>query len=116
MVAASQNGPLIAYWNNNQESNAIKVELRDSRGNHFGIGSKIRIFYGENESKMQVRELMLSGGFGSFDAAYAHFGLADYEEVSRIEVEWSTGEKDTISGTFAANKTYRIERTEQASN
>ncbi len=116
MVAASQNGPLIAYWNNNQESNAIKVELRDSRGNRFGIGSKIRIFYGENESKMQLRELMLSGGYGSFDAAYVHFGLADHEEVSRIEVEWSTGEKDTISGPFAANKTYRIERTEQASN
>ncbi len=116
MVAASQNGPLIAYWNNNQESNSIKIELRDSKGNRFGIGSKIRIFYGENESRMQVRELMLSGGFGSFDAAYAHFGLADHAEVSRIEVEWSTGEKDTLSGQFAANRTYRVERVEQASN
>ena len=93
MVAASQNGPLVAYWNNNQESNSIKVELRDSKGNRFGIGSKIRIFYGENESRKQERELMLSGGYGSFDAPYAHFGLAKHEDVSRLEVEWSTGEK-----------------------
>jgi len=116
MMAASENGPLIAYWNNNQKSNAVKVELRDGAGNRFGIGSKIRIFYGENENKMQLRELQLSGGFGSYDAPYVHFGLADHAQVSRIEVEWSTGEKDTLTGTFDANKTYRIERAEQATN
>jgi uncharacterized membrane protein YraQ (UPF0718 family) len=116
MVAASENGPLIAYWNNNQESNSIKIELRDAMGNRFGIGSKIRIFYGENDDKMQTRELQLSGGFGSYDAPYAHFGLSDNAQVSRIEVEWSTGTKDVLSGNFAANRTYRIERAQQATN
>ena len=110
LIATAQNGPLVAFWNNNQNGNSIIVELEDHIGNRFGIGSKIRIFYGADNQRLQLRELQLSGGFAAFDAPYVHFGLGEFENVSAIEVEWSTGEKSLLPGPFSANNKYRIRR------
>jgi len=111
MVGSSLNGPIIAFWNNSQKNNAIQIELRDRIGNHFGIGSKIKIFYGNLKERSQIRELQMSGGYNAFDAPIVHFGLGSETQVNRIEVEWSTGEKDSVMGPFAAGALYRVERT-----
>ena len=51
-----------------------------------------------------------SGGFVSFDAPRAHFGLGKHQAVSRVEVIWSTGEKSELKGEFKAGHKYIIER------
>jgi uncharacterized membrane protein YraQ (UPF0718 family) len=104
------NAPIEVYRNNQDGNNAIAFELRDKSGNAFGIGSRVIIHYGENGERHQLRELMLSGGKGSFDAPLAHFGLGSHEQVSRVEVLWSTGEHSEISGNFTAGARYRITR------
>ena len=110
IVAVSFDGPVWVYTNNTQENRGIIFELDDSIGNSSGIGSRIIIHYGENGEKHQIREIKASGGFVSFDAPRAHFGLGKHKAVSRIEVIWSTGEKTEHKGTFKAGHKYRIER------
>jgi uncharacterized membrane protein YraQ (UPF0718 family) len=110
IVTIPVNAPVEVYRNNQDSNNAIAFELRDKTGNAFGIGSRLIIHYGDNGERHQLRELMLSGGKGSFDAPVAHVGLGSHENVSRVEILWSTGERSEISGNFTAGARYRITR------
>lgn len=103
-------GPVIVYVNNGATGNSIAFELRDQVGNHFGVGSKIVIHYGPDESRHQVREIQAGGGFVSFDAPIAHFGLGEHAGVGRVEILWSTGERSELRGDFAAGARYIISR------
>lgn len=109
MVANPINGPAVIYMNNSQTGNRIAFELRDHIGNLFGIGGKIKIIHGADDRE-QLRELQLSGGYASFDAPIAYFGLADDESVDKIEIEWSTGETSLIDGPFEAGAKYTLTR------
>ncbi len=104
------NAPIQVFINNVKTGNALDIELRDHRGNSHGIGSKIIIYYGRDGVRNQMRELLASGGFLSHDAASAHFGLGEYDNIQRIEVHWSTGEIDVVEGKFSAGSRYRITR------
>ena len=109
IITNSVNGPLKAFVNNEPSNNSISVDLRDHRGNRFGIGSKVIIHYG-GASRRQVREIKAGGGYMSYDPPVAHFGLGAFEEVNRMEIIWSTGERTEIEGPFHSRALYRIER------
>jgi len=112
-ITNSINGPLWLLRNNNQDGNSILLELRDEIGNRDGIGTKFFIHYGPDDKHKQMRELKASGGYLSFDEPIAHFGLGEFESVSRLEVEWSTGGRTVIPGPFKAGHLYTIRRQEQ---
>ena len=75
IVSIPEVGPVYVYRNNLQSGNAMFVELTDYEGNRFGIGSTITIHYGPSGERHQMREIETRGGFVSFDAPIAHFGL-----------------------------------------
>lgn len=104
-----QSDPWI-YRNQTQNRNSIAVELRDHVGNRFGIGSTIVVHYGQADERHQIREIKAGGGYLSFDAPIAHFGLGSHGNVSRIEVTWSTGERSVLEGDFRSGARYRITR------
>ena len=104
------NAPVRLYVNGESANQSIAFELRDELANRFGIGSKIIIHYGEEGELHQVRELKASGGFLSFDAPVAYFGLGGHEEVERVEVVWSTGEVSNLEGPFPARAKYSVSR------
>lgn len=110
IVAVSFDGPVWIYTNNTQKQRGIIFEIDDLRGNRNGIGSRIIIHYGEYGDLHQLREIKASGGFLSYDAPRAHFGLGQHDLVSRVEVTWSTGEKTELEGEFKAGHKYRVKR------
>lgn len=110
IITVPVNGPLNVYINNEHQNNSMSFEFKDNKGNYFGIGNKVYIYYGENDEKHQVREIKAGGGFLSFDSPIAHFGLGEHREVNKIEIVWSTGEKTTIDKKFLTNKRYVITR------
>jgi uncharacterized membrane protein YraQ (UPF0718 family) len=109
IVAVPGVGPILVYRNNSTR-NRIAFELRDHIGNRSGIGSRIIIHYGPGGSRHQMREIQASGGFTSFDAPIAYFGLGEFAGVERVEVQWSTGERSDIHGDFSAGARYVIDR------
>ena len=110
VITVPINGPLHVYVNNENQRHSITFEFRDGRGNYFGIGNKIYIYYGASNERHQVREIKLGGGFLSFDAPVVHFGLGEYDTVNKIEIAWSTGERTTINKDFLTGKKYVITR------
>ena len=110
IVATGVNAPARVYVNHESLNNTISFELRDTKGNHFGIGSKIYIYYGENDHKQQMRELKLSGGYLSFDAPIAYFGLGKETKIYKLIIEWPGGERMELNKEFPANKRYIIKK------
>lgn len=101
--------PIQFYENITTGNNSIVVELNDSKGNKQGIGSKVTISYGESGQK-QIREIKASGGYRSFNAVEAWFGLGIFETIHEITVEWSTGEKQVLEGPFPVGNRYIVQR------
>jgi hypothetical protein len=101
--------PIQFYENITTGNNSIVVELNDSKGNKQGVGSKVTISYGESGQK-QMREIKASGGYRSFNAVEAWFGLGNFETIHEITIEWSTGEKQILEGPFPVGNRYVIQR------
>ncbi len=108
VIAPEALGPVWFFVNGVSGQNSISFQFDDARGNRFGVGTRIHIYYGDGQK--QVREIKASGGFLSFDAPVAHFGLGNNNQVDRVEVLWSTGETSQLEGDFVAGKRYVISR------
>ncbi len=109
-ITVPVNGPIMVFLNNNQQGSAIAFQFDDKVGNRFGIGDRIAISTGGDNALTETRELQLGGGFMSFDAPVAHFGLGAHEAVDQVVVSWADGGTSTIEGPFAAGALYTIAR------
>ena len=110
IIANTLYGPFKVYINNNTQGNSITVKLTDELGNRFCLGCTLIIRYGPNGTRHQLREIKTGGGFHSYDAPMAHFGLGEYDSIHQIEIVWSTGETSILKHEFAANHEYTIFR------
>ncbi len=110
IIANTLYGPFKIYANNEVKNNSVTFKLRDEKGNRFCLGCKIIIRYGPNGGKHQFREIKAGGGFHSYDAPLAHFGLGTFDTIKSIEITWSTGESTFLEHNFSANHEYIIQR------
>jgi hypothetical protein len=110
IIANTLYGPFKVYTNHEAKHNSVTFKLRDHAGNRFCLGCRIIIRYGNNGEKHQMREIKTGGGFHSYDAPMAHFGLETFKNIQKIEITWSTGETSVIRHNFSANHEYVIER------
>ena len=63
------------------------------RQNRQAIGARVEIR--APDGRLQVRDIKGSGGYSSFDAPVAFFGLGDWPSVASVSVTWPDG---TVSG------------------
>ena len=101
------NGPLALFRNNSQNA-AIAFQLEDLAGNRAAIGARIRLTAADGS--LQTRELQLGGGFMSFDAPRAHFGLGQAASAAGARIRWPDGTETELAGPLAAGHLYRIRR------
>ncbi|MDJ0826858.1 MAG: FG-GAP-like repeat-containing protein [Rhodobacter sp.] len=110
VITQPVNGPVALFRNGSQDGNAVRVELRDAVGNSHGVGARVVAELADGTQMM--RELTSGGGFMSFDAPVAHFGLGAAEVVARLTVHWPAGGVSEIAGPIAAGATYTVHRGE----
>jgi uncharacterized membrane protein YraQ (UPF0718 family) len=96
------------FENTSTQGNSVSFILRDNMGNKFCVGCKIIISYGD--SKNQIREIKLSGGFMSYDDTVVYFGLAEHTHINHIKIIWSTDEIWELDKILSANNRYKITR------
>jgi hypothetical protein len=110
IIANTQYGPFKVYRNNETRNSSVVFKLRDGKGNRFCIGCRVIIHYGPEGKRHQMREIKASGGYRSFDAPLAHFGLGANTKIQKVEVRWSDGAKTLIEHSFPANREYTLHR------
>lgn len=101
------NGPLSVFRNNSQTPGVV-IGLVDLAGNRDGIGAVVQL--GDATGRTQMREIQLGGGFMSFDAPRAHFGLGNERRATRLSVRWADGSQTVIEGAFDAGNFYTVTR------
>ncbi|MED5352985.1 MAG: ASPIC/UnbV domain-containing protein, partial [Nitrospinota bacterium] len=110
IIANTLYGPFKVYTNHESQNNSVTFKLQDKKGNRFCLGCKIIIRYGLNGEKHQFREIKTGGGFHSYDAPLAHFGLGKTDTIKSIEITWSTGEATQIERNLPTNHEYIVQR------
>ncbi len=71
----------------------IKIKLKGSATNTFGLGSIVTIHNGE---VMQKQELTLTRGYQSSMPPYFHFGLGNNNMIDQLIITWPDGKKQTL--------------------
>jgi hypothetical protein len=84
--------------------NAVLVRLRGSRSNLEAVGARVRVTTG---TRTQMRDLKAGSSYLSQNDLRAHFGLGPATAVERLEVQWPSGERETIRD-VAANQIVTI--------
>ncbi len=88
LVVNNANMPAFLYRNNavqNNINNFLKVELKGSEKNPFGIGTKVIISKGDKSQEMQQ---YLSRGFESSVAPGLIFGTAKVDLIDTLKIIW----------------------------
>ena len=98
------NGPLATFANTDPAGGAITVELEGLAGIRARL--QLRLANGQ----VLTREVQSGGGFMSFDAPRAHFGLGAVDHAESLEIHWRTGPPTLITGPIAAGMRYRVQR------
>ena len=101
------NGPLVLFINNAQTRNRLVVTLQDHIGNRDGIGAVVVLT--DDQGTQQRREIQLGGGFMSFDAPRATFGLAPERQPASLRIRWGDGAETQVDGIQLATQ-YQVTR------
>ncbi|MFW2541347.1 FG-GAP-like repeat-containing protein [Primorskyibacter sp. 2E107] len=107
MITHPVNGPLAVFRNNTQKP-GLAIRLQDGAGNVDGIGARVTLV--GQDGGVQSRELQLGGGFMSFDAPVAHFGLGAAESAAEARVRWPDGAVTVLAGPILPGRQYTVTR------
>jgi len=107
MVSHPVNGPLVLFTNGAQGTR-LAIRLSDARANRDAIGAQISLSLADGTSLS--RELQLGGGFMSFDAPGAVFGLGGAMQAEAVTIRWPDGATTGITGPLAAGALYQVTR------
>lgn len=88
LVRQAGGGPLRIYENRFPTTSWLKVSLRGTESNRFGIGAKLVC---EANGGRVCRELYPHVNFLSQDPAVVHFGLGEAAKVDRLTIRWPSG-------------------------
>ncbi|PWT70218.1 MAG: RNA-binding protein, partial [Bacteroidetes bacterium] len=112
LIINNENGPAFVYKNNSRElnkNNYVGIFLKGNRENTFAIGSKIKVFAG---NQIFFRELVPSRGFQSCVDYNTEIGLGKMSAIDSIVIDWP----DLTSSTLIKpkiNQTHVIEEEKQ---
>lgn len=112
LITVPVNAPVSAFINTQELSNAVTVELEDFKANRFGIGAEVSlsVAVADGDDLVMRREIQKGGGFMSFDAPIAHFGLGKNNSAQSLSIRWPDGDKTTIDTPITAGNHFKVTR------
>jgi len=108
IIGNSSEGPIQIYENRSTHGNhSVAFRLRLPTGNRLGINARILIT--DDQGRNQVREIKAGGGYLSFDAPEAYFGLGSATAVESLTLVTPDGERITERVHLPAGSLYELE-------
>jgi peroxiredoxin len=100
---ASRTGPRVRLLRNRSGSgdDFVALRLRGTDSNRDGIGARVRLLLASStasESSSRIQSLRAGEGFLAQSSKWVHFGLAEGEIPSKIEVLWPAGGLEVFDG------------------
>lgn len=107
IITVAPNGAIKLLRNNGRGHQTVSLQLEDSRGVSGGIGAKVIL---TTPAGRQLREMKMSGGFTSFDAPVALFGLGSQSGAESVEIRWPDGGTTYLTCRLAGGRQYLVRR------
>lgn len=85
-------------YKNNATGNFLKIQLKGSEKNPFGVGAKARI---SHNGKIQVTENFTTRGYFSSVEPTLFFGLGKDTKIEKVEVIWPNGKVNSFENVEA---------------
>ena len=93
VVYANYESGVTVLRNDSDSGHRLTVALRGTQSNRFGVGATVRL---ESAAGPQVRQLVLARGYLSSSEPILHFGLGEDTRITRLTVEWPSGQVQTF--------------------
>ena len=94
LVVSNLNSPCFIYRNNSNtltKHNFVRIKLKGSTNNQYGIGAKIEIW---KDSSVQVQEVQTSRGSMSSVDPIIIFGIGSATSIDSLSIYWPGGAKE----------------------
>lgn len=104
LVVNDFEAPARIYRNSGATGHRVKVQLRGTASNRFGVGATVAI---ETAAGRQMRYLTLAHGFMSATEPVTHFGWGAGDKIGRLTVTWPGGAAQTFEN-LPADQSYTI--------
>ncbi|RCS54056.1 CRTAC1 family protein [Bremerella cremea] len=108
VILNSTTSPTILRNDSKRSNTSIQIQLHDTLGNHFGVGSRVSVVSGDLK---QVAEIYSGRSFQGDHGRRLTFGLGTREKIDQIEVRWPDGKKEVFQQKLdRENKKITLER------
>ena len=105
VVTNSNTAPRLLRNDGGNRKNWLQLRLHATKGATDAIGARVKIKTGE---LTQTREVRSGDGYLSQRDLTLHFGVADYQQIDNIEIQWQSGVKQLIKS-VPANQVLSLE-------
>ena len=96
IVVNNINQEAFVYQNNtNGKSNYLRIQLKGTNKNPYGLNTKVHIKYGKGQQ--QYAEMTQTRGFQSACEPYIHFGLGNVNKIDKLQVIWPNDKTQTLN-------------------
>lgn len=108
VVGNGSEGPIQVYENKAPDAHkSIAFRLNLAESNRLGVGAKIIVR--DDKGRYQMREIKAGGGYMSFDAPEAYFGLGDAERIEELTLVSPEGKKKSFEVKLPAGALYQLD-------
>jgi hypothetical protein len=105
VVTNANTAPRLLRNDGGNQKNYLQIRLVGTRGTTDAIGARVKITTGD---LTQTREVRSGDGYLSQRDLTLHFGVADYAQIDRVEIQWQSGTKQRIKS-VPANQMLSLE-------
>ena len=116
IICANANETPYVYKNNSEKdktiNNYINFKLKGYGGNTYGLGTKIKIYYGDTMQYIQHTNVR---GFISTTENILHFGTGKNKNIERVEITWLDGKKQELKN-ITCNQVLLVDHLNAASD
>jgi len=106
ILLTTNGGPAYLFKNvGGAANNAIRIRTVGVRSNRDGIGAVVRVKAANGANEQTVHS---GSSYCSQSELTLTFGLGESAKAERIEIDWPSGQHDTMKG-LKANATYTVE-------
>lgn len=92
---------LVSNLTEHKKVSFLKVKLVGTKSNRDAIGATVRLHAG---GKVQTRWNDGKSGYLAMSSIPLYFGLGDVSRVDRLEIEWPSGRKQTVTEGLTTNQ------------
>ena len=87
--------PTVLLNTSDNRNQSVTLKLVQTKGNRDAVGARVTL---RTSKRTQLQEVQAGASYLSQNDLRLHFGLGQGEKIERVEVRWSGGETEAISG------------------